>query len=87
MVEEAEAFLAEQGFRQVRVRHYGSVATIEVGSAEQANIMDKGLREAIVEKFRGLGFEHVALDLEGYISGKMNRVIRKQGQRQWISNT
>jgi len=87
MVEEAEAFLVERGFRQVRVRHYGSVATIEVGSAEQPNIMDEGLREAIIEKFRGLGFEHVALDLEGYISGKMNRVIRKEGREQWTSNT
>jgi uncharacterized protein len=75
MIQEAEAFLLKQGLREVRVRHHESVARIEVDGAEQSKIMAEGLREAIIGKFREIGFEHVALDLEGYISGKMNRSL------------
>lgn len=78
MIEEAERFLLDQGFREVRVRHHGAVARIEVGSAEQEKIMANGLRQATVDKFRKIGFEHVALDLEGYLAGKMNRALGKE---------
>jgi uncharacterized protein len=77
MVQEAEGFLLERGFKEVRVRHHGSMARIEVGSGEQGKIMAEGLRQAIVDTFREIGFEHVALDLEGYLSGKMNRALGK----------
>lgn len=75
MVEDAESFLVEQGFKVLRVRHHGSVARVEVGRSEMENIMDEGLTKAIVEKFLKIGFEHVALDLEGYISGSLNRAV------------
>lgn len=78
MVEEAERFLLDQGFREVRVRHHGAVARIEVGSAEREKVMANGLRQATVDKFRKIGFEHVALDLEGYLAGKMNRALAKE---------
>ena len=81
MVEYAESFLLEQGFKVVRVRHHGSVARVEVGRSELKNIMDEGLAKAIVEKFRKIGFEHVALDLEGYVSGSLNRSIRETGEK------
>ena len=83
MVEEAEDFLADQGFRQYRVRHHGSVARIEVASSEIKKITGPELRKNIVEKFRQIGFYHIAIDLEGYFSGSMNRVLKgmeKQGQ-------
>jgi uncharacterized protein len=83
MVEEAEDFLADQGFRQYRVRHHGSVARIEVASSEIKKITGPELRKNIVEKFRQIGFYHIAVDLEGYFSGSMNRVLKgmeKQGQ-------
>ena len=73
MVEKAEAYLAKSGFKQYRVRHHGSVARIEVESAEIEKISEPVLRKNIVEKFRELGFLHVAVDLEGYITGSMNR--------------
>jgi len=75
MVEKAEAFLLEQGFSNVRVRHHDSAARIEIDSKELKRIMSEGLRKAIVDKFRELGFQHIALDLEGYISGKTNRSL------------
>lgn len=83
MVEEAEDFLADQGFRQYRVRHHGSVARIEVAGSEIKKITGPELRKNIVEKFRQIGFYHIAVDLEGYFSGSMNRVLKsmeKQGQ-------
>ena len=75
MVEEAEEFLLNEGFRGLRVRHHGSVARIEINTSELKKIVSDETRKAIVEKLRSIGFEHIALDLEGYISGKMNRSI------------
>lgn len=73
MVEEAEAFLSMNGFRQYRVRHHGTVARIEVEDSDISRFTEPGLRLKIVEKFRQIGFHHIAVDLEGYISGSMNR--------------
>lgn len=75
MVEEAEAYLAKRGFRQYRVRHHGSVARIEVESVEIDKINEPILRKSIVEKFKEIGFLHVAVDLEGYTTGSMNRAL------------
>ena len=80
MVEEAEDFLADQGFRQYRVRHHGSVARIEVAGSEIKKVTDPELRKNIVEKFRQIGFYHIAVDLEGYFSGSMNRVLKNKGR-------
>lgn len=75
MVEEAEEYLAKNGFRQYRVRHHGSVARIEVESSEIEKINEPILRKEIVEKFKEIGFLHVAVDLEGYTTGSMNRAL------------
>ena len=78
MVEKAEAFLLKQGFKEVRVRHHGSVARIEVGREDLKSIMDERSIKATVKKFRKIGFTHIAVDLEGYISGKMNRNLNEK---------
>jgi uncharacterized protein len=75
MVEEAEACLAKIGFKQYRVRHHGSVARIEVESAEIHKINEPVLRKNIAEKLKEIGFLHVAVDLEGYTTGSMNRAL------------
>ena len=75
MIEEAEAFLLERGFRQCRVRHHGSVARIEVESQELKMMTRHDLTIAIVHKFRDIGFCHISVDLEGYVSGSMNRAL------------
>jgi len=75
MVDEAESFLLDRGVRQCRVRHHGAVARIEVGESDLATIMENGLREAILQRFKDIGFVHVALDMEGYVPGSMNRVL------------
>jgi uncharacterized protein len=73
MVEEAEQFLTELGFETVRVRHHGTVARIEGRVERLAGFLEETVRSRIVSRFREIGFLHTALDLEGYVSGKMNR--------------
>ena len=75
MIEDAETFLLKQGIKQVRVRCHGPVARIEVGRSDLEKIVDKALSMAIVEYLREIGFDHVSLDLEGFVSGSMNRVL------------
>ena len=69
-VERAEAALHALGFAQVRVRHYGDTARIEVELAEIARVV--AAREAIVAAVRGAGYRYVTLDLEGFRSGNLN---------------
>jgi len=73
MIEEAEAFLADQGFGQLRVRLHGTIARIEVHKEEMGKIM--GMQTAIVKKLKSIGFSYVTLDLEGYRSGSMDEVL------------
>jgi len=75
-VEAAEDFLFEMGFKQVRVRHHGPVARIEADIADLSRFLEDHLRNQIVEKFKQLGFKHIALDLEGFVSGSMNRTLQ-----------
>jgi pyridinium-3,5-biscarboxylic acid mononucleotide sulfurtransferase len=74
-VDQAEQFLLDLGFRQVRVRHHGSIARIEVSAAERNKFFDTDLMDRIYEKFKQLGFMYTALDLQGYRTGSMNEVI------------
>lgn len=75
MVEEAEESLFRLGFRQVRVRHHGKTARIELENADMDKIIKKRVRAKITSRFRELGFTYVSLDLEGYVSGSMNREL------------
>ncbi len=74
-VDEAENFLFGLGFRQVRVRHHGTLARIEIYSEEIERLMDKSLREKVVSQLRKIGYHYVTLDLQGFRSGSMNEVL------------
>ena len=74
-VEEGEERLRALGFRQVRLRHHGELARIEVDRAELAHALDPAVARAIVEAVKPLGFRYVALDLEGYRTGSLNEVL------------
>jgi pyridinium-3,5-biscarboxylic acid mononucleotide sulfurtransferase len=65
--------LRERGFREVRVRHHGDVARIEVPPAEFERLL--ALREEIVAELKAAGYTFVALDLSGLKSGSLNQVI------------
>jgi len=71
----AEQVLAAAGLVGCRVRHHGDVARIEVPLDQLPTLMADPLRRRIVESLRKIGFMHVSVDLEGYVSGSMNRVL------------
>ena len=73
MVEKAEHFLIDHGFREERVRVHGDMARIEVPEQDIPHISEKATREMICREFKKLGFRFVTLDLEGYRTGSMNR--------------
>ena len=75
MVDEAEDFLFSLGFKQVRVRHYQSLARIEVYPEEVSRLMNGSLREKVVNRLKKIGYRYVTLDLQGFRSGSMNEVL------------
>jgi pyridinium-3,5-biscarboxylic acid mononucleotide sulfurtransferase len=74
-VEEGERRLRELGFRQVRLRHHGELARVEVEPSELPRALDPGMAKALVEQLKPLGFRYVCLDLEGYRTGSLNEVL------------
>ena len=70
-IESAESAIKALGFKQVRVRHHGDVARIEVEPAEITRLVSE--REQVVEALRSAGYKFVSLDLEGYATGSLNR--------------
>lgn len=68
-VEEAEAILQSEGFRQFRVRDHGDIARIEVGPDEFARLNQPVLRASISDRLRRTGFRFICVDLEGYRPG------------------
>lgn len=69
-VAQAEEFLRKHGIDQLRVRHHGQVARIEVDPGHMERVFQH--RKNIVEFLRMLGYRHVSLDLEGFRSGSLN---------------
>ena len=76
-VEQAEEFLREFGLQEVRVRNHGDIARIEVGEKDMQVLLAADNRRKIAEALKALGFSFVSLDLEGHISGSMNRTLGK----------
>jgi uncharacterized protein len=69
----AEAWLRQQGFEELRVRSQGETARIELPSHQVEALLQRVERLELVRTFRELGFSAVSLDLEGLVSGKLNR--------------
>ncbi|MDI6827663.1 MAG: ATP-dependent sacrificial sulfur transferase LarE [Armatimonadota bacterium] len=79
-VEKAEAVLRNLGFRQVRVRHHGTVARIEIEMPEIPNLLDPKIRPKVVDELKKVGYLYVTLDLEGYRTGSMNEVLNTEAK-------
>ncbi|MBP1736305.1 MAG: hypothetical protein H6Q60_186 [Oscillospiraceae bacterium] len=75
MVDRAEQLLLDEGFRQVRVRHHGDVARIEVAAQDRRRFYDEDFMERVSDAFQAIGFSYTALDLKGYRTGSMNETI------------
>ena len=78
-VAHAEEFLRTRGFQQVRVRHHGEIARLEVEPDEMEKAF--AIREEISTELKSAGFLYVALELGGYKSGSLNAALDKPGKK------
>ena len=74
----AESALRALGFGQLRVRHHGDAARLEVEPAALDEVVAR--RDEVVAAVRAAGFTFVSLDLEGFRSGSLNRVLHAAGR-------
>lgn len=74
-VEAAEGALRCRGFWQVRVRHHGDVARIELPAEDLARFFAEDHAAAVAAEIRACGFAFVAVDLEGYRSGRLTEAL------------
>jgi uncharacterized protein len=66
------------GFRQVRVRHHGEIARIEVEPEEIPRLAAPEIRQQVTEKFKELKYLYITADLNGYRMGSMNAVLERE---------
>lgn len=78
MIESSEQFLLDIGFRQVRVRHHGDIARIEVSPEEREKFFDTCVMNQVAGRLKKIGFNYVTLDLMGYRTGSMNEVLDRK---------
>ena len=74
MIEDAEEVLKVVGFSQIRVRKHGDIARIELVKEEIKMLLE--LKEKIVSELKGIGFNYITVDLEGYRSGSMDEYLK-----------
>jgi uncharacterized protein len=74
-VEQAEEALHALGFPQVRVRHHGDVARIEIARDDLARTLSLDMLDRLTAALKPLGFLYITLDTQGYRSGSMNAVL------------
>lgn len=74
-VEKAEEFIRSFGVNEVRVRDHGDSARIEVAEEDMPKLLSPSNRRSIAGQLKSLGYHFVSLDLEGFRSGSMNRVL------------
>jgi pyridinium-3,5-biscarboxylic acid mononucleotide sulfurtransferase len=74
MIEQAESYLAEMGFTQLRVRYHNGIARIEVNNPLE--VMERAAE--ISQKLKKLGFTYITLDLQGYRMGSLNEVLNEK---------
>lgn len=77
MVDKAEQLLLDLGFHQVRVRIHGTIARIEVLPNEFPQLIQEKNRARITQSLYQYGFTYVTMDLQGYRTGSMNKVLHK----------
>jgi uncharacterized protein len=71
-----ELFLRQRGFREFRVRFHGDLARIEAAPREMDRLWESKTRDAIVKRFKEVGFKYVSVDLQGFRSGSLNEALR-----------
>jgi len=77
-IDKSEDYMRTLGFIQFRVRSHGDMARIEVSPEERTKLFDEKLLDTISKKLKSYGYQYVCLEMEGYITGSLNRVIEKK---------
>ena len=75
-VDRAEQAVRALGFRELRVRHLGEDARVEIAREEMGRLDDPALCEAVVVAVRGAGYREVTVDPQGYRRGRLNEALR-----------
>ena len=75
-----EQYLHSLGLRQLRLRHHGDIARIELDPEDMDKIIKPEIRQDIVKHLKALGYKYVALDLTGYRIGSLNEVLNLAGR-------
>ena len=78
----AEAAISKLGFLGFRVRYHNEVARLELKPEDIGRALEEKIRNKIVTELKKVGFKFVALDLEGYSTGSLNRLIDTGEQKQ-----
>ena len=78
-VERAEAAIHQLGFHELRVRHHGDVARIEVPEKQFVEVLEH--REEVINALKDNGYTYVSLDLQGLRTGSMNEVLAGRQQQ------
>ena len=70
-----ELYLRSLGIRQLRLRHHGDIARIEIDAKDFEKVLDDETRQEIVRRLKAIGYLYVTLDLTGYRTGSLNAAI------------
>ncbi|MEW5923479.1 MAG: ATP-dependent sacrificial sulfur transferase LarE [Candidatus Zixiibacteriota bacterium] len=74
---QSEAYLRTFGIKELRVRDHGDMARIEVPPENINMFLDESTREKIIDKLKSFGYKYVAVDLQGFRSGSLNEVLKR----------
>ncbi|SHJ75604.1 ATP-dependent sacrificial sulfur transferase LarE [Paramaledivibacter caminithermalis] len=77
MIEKAEKYMMDIGFRAIRVRKHSDLARVEVNREDRKRLFNENVLDDISKKFKELGFKYITMDLEGYRIGSFNDKVNK----------
>lgn len=80
-IDEAENILRSLGFVEFRVRHHDTIARIEVRPEDVPTLAAEPVRSKVVEKLKGLGFQFITMDLQGFRSGSLNESLSDEQKK------
>jgi uncharacterized protein len=74
-IDKSEDYLRSLGLVQFRVRNHDKLARLEVSPEERSKLFDGNLMDQISKELKSYGYQYVCLELEGYFTGSLNRVL------------
>jgi uncharacterized protein len=82
MVEQGEELLRSLGFSDLRLRHHGEVARIEVPANDVGRLLEPAIRGVLIAGLKRLGYRYITVDLEGFRSGSLNEGLERPERMQ-----